>query len=67
MMWRHPAAVDVMKMTGWEEDGECVRLRDGSDFKAMSDLLEQELQKIKVPTPERPWLHENLNTGARVS
>ena len=36
-VWRFPAAVDVMKMAGWEEDGDCVRLRDESDAKAVSE------------------------------
>ena len=50
-MWRCPAAVNVMKMAGWEEDGDCVRLRDDSDAtKAISELLEKELQKIREPT-----------------
>ena len=56
-VWCFPAAVNVMKMSGWEEDGDCVRLRYGSDFKAISELLEQELQKLRVPTPE------DVNTG----
>ena len=55
-VWCYPAAVNVMKMAGWEEDGNYVRLTDGSDFKAMSELLEQELQKLRIQTPKRSWL-----------
>ena len=55
-VWCYSAAVNVMKMAGWEEDGNYVRLTDGSDFKAMSELLEQELQKLRIPTPKRSWL-----------
>ena len=29
-VWRYPAAVSLMEMAGWEEDGDCVRLRDES-------------------------------------
>ena len=54
-MWHYPAAVNLMKMAGWEEDGDCVRLKDNSDAKALSKLLEKELQIIQdEPTPKRP-------------
>ena len=62
---RYPAAVNLMKMAGWEEDGDCVRLRDDSDAKAISVLLEQELQIMREPAPKRP--SENVNTGANSS
>ena len=42
-VWRYPAAVNLMKMAGWEEDGDCVRLRDESRAEAMSKLLEEAL------------------------
>ena len=66
-VWRYPAAVNLMKMAGWEEDGDCVRLRDESYAKAISELLKQELQIIREPTPKRPSFHENMNTGASSS
>ena len=66
-VWCYPAAVNVMKMAGWEDDGNYVRLTDGSDFKAMSELLERELQKLRMPTPKRPWLHESVSAGASIS
>ena len=55
-----PAAMDVMKMSGWVEDGDYMRLRDESDAKAISELLEQELQ-----TTREPMFHEieNANTN----
>ena len=56
-----------MKVAGWEEDGDCVRLRDDSDAKAISELLEKELQIVWEPTPKRPRFHENVNTGASSS
>ena len=64
---RYPAAVNLMKMAGWEEDGDCVRLRDDSDAKAISALLEQELQIMRKPALKRPGFHENVNTGASSS
>ena len=39
-VWRYPAAAaNLMKMAGWEEDGDCIRLRDESYAKAISELL----------------------------
>ena len=66
---RYPAAVNLMKMAGWEEDGDCVRLRDDSDAKAIFELLEQELQIMRKPALKRPGhgFHENVNTGASSS
>ena len=65
-VWRYPTAVNLMKVAGWEEDSDCVRLRDDSDAKAISKLLEQELQIMwDEPKPKRPGhgFHENVNTG----
>ena len=54
-VWRYPAAVNMMKMAGWdEEDSDCVRLRDDSDAKAISELLGNELQIMREPTPKKP-------------
>ena len=66
-VWRYPAAVDVMKMAGWEEDGDCVRLRDESDAKAISELLEQELQTTRESTPKRTRCHESINVNTNSS
>ena len=67
-MWHYPAAVNLTKMAGWEEDGDCVRLRDDSDAKAIqSALLEKELQIMCDPTPKRPGFHVNVNNGASSS
>ena len=66
-VWRYRAAVNVMEMAEWEEDGDYVRLRDESHAQAISKLLEQELQKIREPTPKRRRLHKNVNTGASSS
>ena len=38
-VWRYPAAVNFMKMTGWEEDGDYLTLRNELDAKAISELL----------------------------
>ena len=51
-LWSYPVAVSLMKMAGWEEDGDYVRLRDESHAQAISELLKQELQKIREPTPK---------------
>ena len=66
-VWPYPAAVNLMKMAGWEVDGDCVRLRDNSDAKVISELLEKELQIMLEPTPIRPRFHENVNSGASSS
>ena len=63
-MWRYPATVNLMKMAGWEEDGDCVGLRDDSDAEAISKFLEQELQIVQEPTSKRPG---NVNTSASSS
>ena len=64
IMWRYPAAVNVMKMSGWEEDGDFVRLRNESDAKAISQLLEQELQKLREPTPTYQIEHANTDSSS---
>ena len=50
-VWRYPAGVKLMTMSGWEKDGDYVRLKDDSHAEAMAKLLEQKLQRIRISTP----------------
>ena len=54
--------MNVMKMSRWVEDGDYVRLRDESDAKAISELLEQQLQ-----TTREPMFHENENVNTNTN
>ena len=67
-VWRYPAAVNVMTMSGWEEDGDCVRLKDESHAEAMSKLLEEALIRMpKFHSPENAFANEYAIRDARSS
>ena len=47
-VWCYPAAVNLLRMSGWEQDGDYVRLQDESHAKAISELLEEALGRIST-------------------
>ena len=51
-VWRYSAGVKLIKMSGWEEDGDYVKLKDDNHAEAMVKLLEQELQRKRISTPQ---------------
>ena len=40
-VWRHPACKELIKMSGWAVDDDCVRLRDDSHVHIVSQLLDR--------------------------
>ena len=44
-VWRYPAAVELMKMSGWEVEREYMQLRDDSCIQIVAELLESVCKK----------------------
>ena len=78
-VWCYHAAVHVMTMNGWEEDGDCLRLKDESHARshaeAMSELLGEALLRMSpnnsyespLTTNKTPKFRENESNILDVS
>lgn len=45
-VWQYPAGKEFMKMTGWEEENTCIKLRDDSYVKIVLELLKIRQESI---------------------
>ena len=51
-VWKYPGGKEFMKMGGWVVEGDCVRLRDDSCVKIVSQLLKAFSSRSATPLPD---------------